>query len=97
MAQCNEEHTLHVHAAMKTHDVVFRSEMNDDTEILFQGTEVECRIYVQGYCHALISETAYYIHPDSPGKSIIILYSPLVSQHKIHIWVEECQPVEDSM
>lgn len=77
------------------YDVVFRSEQNDDTEIIFQGYKHECRVFVQGYTHALISETAYYIHPDSPGNSTIVLYSPLVSQWKITISVEEGQPVED--
>ena len=76
-------------------DVVFRSEQNDDTEILFQGYKEECRVFVQGYVHALISQTAYYIHPDSPGNSAIVLYSPLISQWKLTIWVEETQQPED--
>lgn len=76
----------------KTHDVVIRMGRNDDTEILSIGTLVECRIYIQGYVHALLSETAYYIHPESAGNSSITLYSPLVSQHLIEIWVEETGP-----
>jgi len=99
MGQSNAGDSLPVHATIggEHFDVVFRSEQNDDTEILFQGYKEECRIFVQGYVHALLAQTAYYIHPDSPGNSVIVLYSPLVSQWKLTIWVEETQQPEDSM
>jgi hypothetical protein len=75
----------------KPYDVLIRISRDDDTEVVFSGTSDECHIFIQGYLHGLISETAYYIHPDSEG-TVMTLYSPLVSDPLIEVWIDESKP-----